>query len=425
MTFLTYLELKGCIMSGLLAELQARGFIAAQTDEKFGEILEQKKFTLYCGFDPTADSLHIGSLLPIMALRHFQKAGHKPIIVMGGGTGMVGDPSGKSSERRLLNNDTLIVNIAGMQKQFEKLLDFDENKPNGAKLVNNADWLNSWHLIDFLRDVGKHFPLSVMLSKDSVKSRLEGESGISFTEFSYQVLQAYDFYHLFSEEKCALQVGGGDQWGNIIAGIDFIKRKLGNDKQAYGLLFPLLTTSSGKKFGKSEDGNVWLDENRTSYFDFYQYFLRSEDADVVKFLKFFTEIPLAEIEEIEKEHFKAPEKRHGQKRLAEEVTKLIHDEKGLSKAIFSTQLFYDNPTEKLTDKELLKEAIGIMGKDIHIYQSTKDIYSENYPIIDALIHTNLASSKRDAKRKIQQGSVYLNNERIENADKIITADDLS
>ncbi len=407
-------------MSGLLAELQARGFIEAQTAENFGEILEKKKFTLYCGFDPTADSLHIGSLMPIMALRHFQKAGHKPIIVMGGGTGMVGDPSGKSSERKLLDNDALKENIAGMQKQFEKLLSFDDSKENGAKLVNNADWLNSWRLIDFLRDVGKHFPLSVMLSKDSVKSRLEKETGISFTEFSYQVLQAYDFYHLFIEENCALQVGGGDQWGNIIAGIDFIKRKLGNDKQAFGLMFPLLTTSSGKKFGKSEQGNIWLDEKRTSYFDFYQYFLRTDDADVVQFLKFFTELSLVEIAEIEQKHFKEPELRFAQTRLTEGVTKLIHAEKGLSASISATKMMYRNPDEKLTDDELLQTV-----QDVPTVEVEKSMLAEGMPIVQALKLTGLAQSNRDAMRQIQQGSIYVNNVKVPNADKRITADDLT
>ena len=275
-------------MTSLLEELEERGFIESVTDPKLGEMLEKRSFTLYCGFDPTADSLHIGSLMPLMGLKHFQLAGHKPIVVIGGGTGMVGDPSGKSKERNLLTEKEISRNIEGLEPQIKKFLDFDDAK-NGAIYINNADWLNNWRVDDWLRNVGTYFSLSTMIAKESVKSRLDSKSGISFAEFSYQILQAYDFFHLYEKYNCKLQVGGGDQWGNIVAGIDFIHRKLGRKHQAYGIGFPLLLSNSGMKFGKSEAGNIWLDADRTSYYDFYQYFIRTDDRDVIKYLKLFVQ----------------------------------------------------------------------------------------------------------------------------------------
>ena len=305
----------------LFDELKLRGLVHDHTDQaEMMSALRKGGLSLYCGFDPTADSLHIGNLVPITGLMRFQRAGHRPIALIGGGTGMIGDPSGKSEERNLLSTEILEHNLKGIRAQFERFLDFDAGS-NSARMVNNAEWLNEVRLIDFFRDVGKHFSIGYMMAKESVKSRI-AEAGISYTEFSYMALQAYDFLHLFEKENCTLQIGGSDQWGNITAGIELIRRVHG--KPAWGMTFPLITTSDGRKFGKTEEGNIWLDPRRTSPYRFSQYWIQTDDRDVGRFLRYFTFLPIEEIEEIEKEHLKSPEKRAGQRRLSQELTTLVH-----------------------------------------------------------------------------------------------------
>ena len=336
----------------LLDELSWRGMIQ---DIMPGtrEQLEKEMTAGYIGFDPTADSLHIGSLVPILLLVHFQRAGHKPIALVGGATGMVGDPSGKSEERNLLNEETLTRNIAGVKSQLEKFLRFDSTLPNAAELVNNFDWFKGISFIDFLRDAGKHITVNYMMAKDSVKKRIEGETGISYTEFAYQLMQGYDFYWLYQHKHCKLQMGGSDQWGNMTTGTELIRRKCGGE--AFVFTNPLITKADGGKFGKTESGNVWLDAEKTTPYQFYQFWLNASDADAMKWIKIFTFLPKEEIEQLLVQHEQSPAERHLQKKLAAEVTQFIHGETELQKAIETTQKLFSTqqlPIESLSAEDL-------------------------------------------------------------------------
>ncbi|MFM7739462.1 MAG: tyrosine--tRNA ligase, partial [Planctomycetota bacterium] len=347
------------MLQDIHAELSWRGLVYQTTDEAgLGKWLITQSRTVYAGFDPTAESLHVGSLLPLMMLRRFQKAGHRPIALVGGATGMIGDPSGKSAERNLLDATTLERNIAGIKEQMRQLLDFSAG-PTSAVLVNNYDWVGKFSYIEFLRDVGKNFPVNVMLGKDSVKSRLENDAGISYTEFSYMLLQAYDFVHLRRAHNCELQIGGSDQWGNITAGIDLARRM--DAAQVYGITCPLLTKSDGGKMGKTESGTVWLSADRTSPYQFYQYWFNVDDADVSKCLRFLTECPREEIEALDVSRQEKPQERASQKRLAVALTELLHGEEGLAKAQRAAQILFGAEITSLSDAELSQIFADVPG----------------------------------------------------------------
>ncbi|MBI3128449.1 MAG: tyrosine--tRNA ligase [Candidatus Tectomicrobia bacterium] len=394
-----------------LQDLQARGLVHDFTDQpEFRQALEAGGMTLYCGFDPTSDSLHVGSLMPIAGLMRFQRAGHRPIALVGGATGMIGDPSGKSEERNLLGRAALERNVEGIRAQLGRFLDFGAGR---AKLVNNADWLARMSLVDFLRDVGKHFTVAYMEAKESVKARVAG-AGISYTEFSYMLLQACDFLHLHDAEGCALQIGGSDQWGNITAGIELIRRVRG--KPAFGLTFPLITTSDGRKFGKTEAGNVWLDPARTSPYRFYQYWMQTADPDVGRFLKYFSFMSVEEIEEIEHVHLAAPEKREGQRRLAREMTSLAHGEEAARSAAKASMILFGGELEGIREGDLLAAAEEM--------PRTERGGALPLPLVDALVETQLSSSKGMARKDIQGGGVYVNNRRIGEEGAALSRNDL-
>ena len=396
------------MLTDIYSDLTWRGLLHQATDpEKIPAWLQQQPRTLYAGFDPTADSLHVGHLVALMTLRRFQKAGHRPIALIGGATGMIGDPSGKSQERNLLDVASLEVNVAGMRSQVEVLLDF--SGPQGALLVNNFDWMKGYSFLNFLRDVGKCFP--VMLAKDSVKSRLEGsDSGLSYTEFSYMLLQAYDFVHLHQTYGCELQIGGSDQWGNITAGIDLARRMHG--VHLHGMTSPLVTKADGTKMGKTEGGAVWLSPTRTSPYAFYQYWFNVADAEVGKCLRYFTELSHDELTALDESRQQDPGRRESQRRLAEDVTRLIHGEVGLSAARRASEILFGAEIDKLSDQELQD-----IFADVPSQQLTPDrLDGEGLNIIDALISSGLSKSKSDARRTIENGGAYVNNRRIEGFD---------
>ena len=402
----------------IIAELAWRGLIHQTTDDHLADWLNAGPRTLYCGFDPTADTLHAGSLLPLLLLRRFQRAGHKPIAVVGGATGMIGDPSGKSAERNLLSVDVLRANVRGMERQMRRFLDFDG--PNAARLVNNLDWMSGFSYLDFLRDVGKNFPINVMLAKDSVKGRIERtDSGMSYTEFSYMLLQAYDFVYLNEKHGCELQVGGSDQWGNITAGIDLGRRMKG--VQLYGMTSPLLLKSDGSKMGKTESGAVWLAAERTSAYQFYQYWINVDDADAGTCLRMLTELSREEIEALDAARATDAAKRDSQRRLAEELTRLVHGESGLATARRATEIFFGAEIESLSDAQLAE----IFG-DVPSSSLTADrLAGAGLNIVDALVEAQLVKSKGDARRQIQQGGAYVNNRRVDAVDRQLTAADLA
>lgn len=405
----------------LFDDLRWRGLIHQTTDDaNLSTWLENEPRTVYAGFDPTADSLHVGHLLPLLMLRRFQAAGHKPIAVVGGATGMIGDPSGKSQERNLLSKADLDRNVAGMREQMRRFLDFDAGR-HAAELVNNFDWVGPFSYLEFLRDVGKNFPVNVMLAKDSVKSRLgRDDTGLSYTEFSYMLLQAYDFVYLYDKFHCELQIGGSDQWGNITAGIDLGRRMRG--VQLYGLTCPLLTKSDGTKMGKTESGALWLSPDRTSPYQFYQYWVRVEDADVSKCLRMLTMLAHEEIESLDAARAADAAKRDSQRRLAEEMTRLVHGDEGLAAAQRATEIFYGAEIADLSDAQL-----GEIFADVPSQQLGRDVLSADggLPIIDALVAAGLAKSKGDARRTAQQGGAYVNNRRIDRVDARLTAADLA
>ncbi|MDX1945097.1 MAG: tyrosine--tRNA ligase [Pirellulaceae bacterium] len=402
----------------LFAELQWRGLVNQCTaPETVPGWLATAGRSLYCGFDPTSDSLHVGSLLPVMLLRRFQKAGHKPIALVGGATGMIGDPSGKSEERNLQSLDQLEKNVAGIEKQLRGLLDFEG--ASAARLLNNFDWMRGFSFLEFLRDVGKHFPVGVMLGKDSVKGRLERDTGISYTEFSYMLLQAYDFVFLHQKHGCELQIGGSDQWGNITAGIDLARRMHG--AQLFGLTCPLLLKSDGTKMGKTERGAVYLSPERTSPYAFYQYWVNLADADCGSALRFLTELPREEIEDLDKKRTDQPHLRESQKRLAEELTRLIHGEGGLAAAKNASDTIFGKPVENLTDAELT----DIFAEMPRVTIPRDRLAGEGLGLADALVETGLAKSKSDARRTIAQGGAYVNNRPRTDTETRLTAADLA
>ena len=373
--------------------------------------LLEKSCSGYIGFDPTADSLHIGSLVQILILMHFQKCGHKPIVLVGGATGMIGDPSGKSNERNLLSQDDLDKNINGIHKQLSKFLNFDSDKKNSAVLCNNNDWFKDINLIDFIRDTGKYITVNYMIAKESVKKRLSKDStvGMSFTEFSYQLIQAYDFYHLFSEKNCKVQMGGSDQWGNITSGVELIRKKSG--EKAYALTCPLITKADGTKFGKTEDGNVWLDRNKTSPYKFYQYWLNISDTDAKKYIKIFTFYSENEIEEYIKTHDEAPHQRFLQKTIANYLTKLVHSEEDLDKSIKASNILFGKSTSKdlsdLDEKTFLDIFEGVPSTIISF-----DEIRQPSTVQEFLFKAKFLSSKSEIIRALKQNSISINKEKV-------------
>lgn len=396
--------------NALLEDLKWRGLIYQQTDEEgIEELLNKEQVSLYCGADPTADSLHIGHLLPFLTLRRFQQHGHRPIVLIGGGTGMIGDPSGKSEERVLQTEEQVEANVQGINAQMHKLFEFGTEK--GAVLVNNKDWLGQISLISFLRDYGKHVGVNYMLAKDSIQSRLE--NGISYTEFTYTILQAIDFGHLNQNLNCKIQVGGSDQWGNITSGIELMRRMYGQT-EAYGLTIPLVTKSDGKKFGKSESGAVWLDADKTSPYEFYQFWINQSDDDVIKFLKYFTFLNKEEIERLEASRDEQPHLREAQKALAENVTKLIHGQDALDDAIRISQALFSGDLKSLSAKEL-KEGF----KDV----PQVELSADNTNIVEALVETGISSSKRQAREDVNNGAIYINGERQQDVNYNLSSED--
>jgi tyrosyl-tRNA synthetase len=391
----------------LIAELRWRGMlqdITPGTEEQ----LSREMTTGYIGFDPTADSLHIGSLVPILLLVHLQKAGHKPFALLGGATGMVGDPSGKSEERNLLDETTLNHNLQGIRNQLEKYLDFNQAIPNAAEMVNNFDWYREIHFLDFIRDVGKHITVNYMMSKDSVKKRLEAASGMSFTEFSYQLVQGYDFYWLFKNRNCKLQMGGSDQWGNITTGTELIRRKSGGE--AFAFTCPLLTKSDGGKFGKTEKGNIWLDREKTSPYQFYQFWLNAADADAEKWVKIFTFLGEDEIQSLIVENKKDPAARLLQKALAREVTIFIHGQSEFEQALATTEkLFNQTGAAENMSEEDLHALEGIVKSTFAI-----DELMQGVDVVRFLAETGILSSKGEARKLVQNGGISINRNKVEN-----------
>lgn len=385
-------------------ELEARGLIADVSNPEIKELLNTKKISFYIGYDPTARSLQIGNLFAIITMKRFQMAGHKPYVLLGGATGMIGDPSGKSTERVLLTEEVIKENIAAQKKQFQRILKFDGENP--AVMVNNYDWMGQFSFIGFLRDVGKRFRITEMLAKESVKNRIESEVGLSFTEFCYQMLQAYDFRHLALNHDVILQMGGGDQWGNITAGIDYTRKM--DARQVYGLVIPLVTDQNGNKFGKSEGGTaIYLDAEMTSPYQMYQYLLNSDDSSVVKYLKYFTFLSLDEIAALEEKTKSEPHLRQAQKTLAAEVVKLVHGDAGLESAMSATKIFFGEKIENLKDKDLTA-----IFKDVPSVELKRADLQAGIPYLDLLASTPLFASKGEARRSVEQKGVYLNNDTV-------------
>jgi tyrosyl-tRNA synthetase len=385
-------------------EFQWRGMLY-DASEGLKEALLKESLTGYIGFDPTAPSLHVGSLLQIMQLVRLQQYGHKPIALVGGGTGMIGDPSGKTQERQLLSKEQIAFNVEGIREQLGRFLDF-EHKSNPAMLVNNLDWLSQFSMIDFLRDVGKHFTVNYMLAKESVKRRFEEGDGISFTEFSYMLLQAYDFLELYNRYHCTLQMGGSDQWGNIVAGAELIRKVHG--AHVHILVFPLVTSSAGVKFGKTEAGTIWLDARLTSPFRFYQFWINTDDRDAIKYLKFFTMLNQEEIAELEASLVSAPEKREAQKRLAQEVTRMVHGEYELRKAMQASQILFGGEIADLDARDVLDIFGDVPSSELPV----ASFEGEGLPIVDAVIACGFAPSRGAARRLIEGGGIYVNNRRV-------------
>lgn len=385
-------------------ELESRGLIADVSNPEIKEILNTKKISFYIGYDPTAKSLQIGNLFAIITMKRFQDAGHKPYVLLGGATGMIGDPSGKSAERVLLTEEVIKENIEAQKKQFQRILKFDGSNP--AIMVNNYDWMGKFSFLEFLRDVGKRFRISEMIAKDSVKKRLESEAGLSFTEFCYQMLQAYDFRHLALHNDVILQMGGGDQWGNITAGIDYTRKM--DSRQVYGIVIPLVTDANGNKFGKSEGGTaIYLDPEMTSPYQMYQYLLNSDDTSVVKYLKYFTFLSLDQIAVLEEKTKTEAHLREAQKTLAAEVVKLVHGEEGLNAALSATKIFFGEKITNLKDKDLIA-----IFKDVPSVELKRSDLQAGIPYLDMLAATPLFGSKGEAKRSVEQKGVYLNNDTV-------------
>ena len=396
-------------MNNLIEELQWRGLIQdimPGTEEQ----LNKEITSGYIGFDPTADSLHIGSLVPIMLLAHLQKCGHKPIALVGGATGMVGDPSGKNEERNLLSEDILQYNLSCVKKQLEKFLHFDSALPNGAEMVNNYDWFKQFTFLDFIRDVGKHISINYMLAKDSVKKRVDGETGMSFTEFTYQLLQGYDFYWLNKNKNCKLQMGGSDQWGNIVTGTELIRRKSGGE--AFAFTCPLMTKADGGKFGKTEKGNVWLDAKKTSPYQFYQFWLNAADADAERYLKTFTFLSKEEIEKLKENHHGNEHLRLLQQKLAEEVTTFVHSKKEYDFAVQASQILFSNETSEIL-QQLNEEQLLQVMEGVPQIEFSKNTLDAGIDVISFLADTKILTSKGEAKKMVQGGGISINKNKIE------------
>ncbi len=385
-------------MPDLFVELEWRGFVHHATQEIATHLAAERR-TVYCGFDPTAPSLQLGNLMPIMLLRHFQLAGHKPIVLMGGGTGLIGDPSGKRNERPLLSKEQIREHLQRQRDQMARLLDFDG--PAQALVLNNADWLVKQSLVDFLRDVGKHFSVNIMLQKESVKARLD--TGISYTEFSYMLLQAYDFLHLFRERHCTIQVGGSDQWGNITAGIDLIRRVEGGE--AHGLVAPLVTMASGAKFGKTEAGAIYLDPALTSPYKFYQFWYNVDDRDVESYLRLFTLLPRQDIEAQIKTHKKDPSRREAQRKLSVEVTSMVHGKQAAHNATAVNAILFSD----LDPRNAEPGALDLLAQEI---PTARVPSGDGLSLVDAVVQAGLAKSKSEARRAIEQGGIYVNQQRV-------------
>lgn len=389
------------------------------------ELLQREQVTAYVGIDPTADSLHIGHLCGIMMLRHFQRCGHKPLALIGGATGMIGDPSGKSQERNLLDEPTLAHNIACIKKQLARFLDFESDAPNRAELVNNYDWMKDYSFLDFIRDVGKHITVNYMMAKDSVQKRLNGEArdGLSFTEFSYQLLQGYDFLHLYQTKNCKLQMGGSDQWGNITTGAELVRRTLGPEHEVFALTCPLIKKSDGRKFGKTENGNIWLDKARTTPYEFYQFWLNVADDDAARYIKIFTDLGREEIDVLIAEHSQDPGRRLLQKRLGEEVTCMVHGREEYEKAVEASNILFGKATKeslvRLDEPTMLAVFSGVPHYSVSRAQAVGaravDLFAETTPCF---------ASKGEMRKLVQGGGVSLNKEKLTAFDRPITADDL-
>lgn len=402
-------------MTNLIEELRWRGMLQDMTPGTEEQLLKEPTAG-YVGFDPTAESLHIGSLVPILLLVHMQRAGHKPVALIGGATGMVGDPSGKSEERNLLDEATLTRNIAGIRKQLERFLDFDESNPNAASLVNNYDWFKEISFIGFLRDVGKHITVNYMMAKDSVRKRIEGETGISYTEFAYQLMQGYDFYWLFKNKGVKLQFGGSDQWGNITTGTELIRRMTNGEGEAFAFTCPLIKKADGGKFGKTEKGNVWLDPNRTSPYQFYQFWLNASDDDAKGWIRIFTFLPKEEIESLIAAHEAAPHQRILQKRLAEEITVLVHSREDFEFAVKASEILFGNATtealQSLTEEQLLQVMDGVPA---HSFEKAK-LEGEGIDVTSFLAESGIFPSKGEARKTLQGGGVAMNKQKLEGVD---------
>ena len=397
-------------MPSILETLQARGLFEAMTSPELAAHVRQPT-TVYAGFDPTSRSLQIGNLVAVMGLAHFQRAGHKVVALVGGATGMIGDPSGKSQERPLLSAADVAANVEGIRENLGRFLDF-ESRAVPAKIVNNQEWMHGFSYIDFLREVGKHFRMGAMLARESVRARLESTEGMSYTEFSYQLLQAYDFLHLCDTEGCRIQIGGSDQWGNITAGTDLIRRLRG--VEAFGLTFPILCDHTGAKFGKSAGNAVYLDATRTSCYDFYQYFLRSDDQDVIRYLKMLTFLPLESIEAIEEATRTAPDQRLAQRTLAEELTRMVHGENGLRSAEQASAALFGGTLAGLNAVDLLAVFTQAPSSELPRAQVV------GQPLVDVAVAAGLVSSKSAARRLIADGGLYVNNERMTDATACVT-----
>jgi tyrosyl-tRNA synthetase len=398
----------------LYDEFQWRGMLHEATPD-LQKILGEEKLTGYIGFDPSAASLHVGSLLPVMGLARLQRFGHKPIAIAGGGTGLIGDPSGKTKERQLLTTEQVEENLAGIKEQLSRFLDFDA-QANPARIINNADWLAPISMMEFLRDVGKYFTVNNLLGKEAISRRLDSEEGISFTEFSYPLLQAYDYLVLHDRHGCTLQMGGSDQWGNILAGIDLIRRLRG--ARAHGLVFPLVTTSAGVKFGKTEAGAVWLDPKLTSPYRFYQFWLNTDDRDAITYLKFFTWLAKEEIDQLAESVRTEPEKRLAQKELARQVTALVHGETELEKALRASEVLFGKEISGLGVQEILDIFADVPSTEIDRARL------DGFTLTDALVVSSLAPSKGEARRLVQGGGVCVNNRRVSDPRQTISGSDL-
>jgi tyrosyl-tRNA synthetase len=403
-------------MENLIEELRWRGLIQdiiPGTEER----LIKEPITAYVGFDPTADSLHIGSLIPIIVLVHLQKFGHKPIALVGGATGMVGDPSGKSEERNLLSKEVLDKNVAAVKQQLSHFLNFNSEVPNAAELVNNFDWFKDITFLDFIRDAGKLISVNYMMAKDSVKKRLEGDNGMSFTEFTYQLIQGYDFYWLYQHKNCKLQFGGSDQWGNITTGTEFIRRKAGGE--AFAFTCPLLTKSDGSKFGKSEKGNIWLDASKTSPYTFYQFWLNTADADAERFLKVFTFLTEKEISELAAQHKGNEHQRILQKKLAEELTCFVHSRQDYEFAVKASSILFNNDTAEIL-KQLNEEQLLQVMEGVPTVELEKSRLQE-IDLVTLLAETKILPSKGEAKKMLAGGGIFVNKEKVEAIDEKLNA----